>query len=56
LFPRGNDVEHKFHQLFQYYTTQDFIDNGSQWKIEAMGGSVKVWDIIYFIQKTQSYA
>ena len=56
LFPRGNDVEHKFHQLFQYYTTPDFIENGSQWKIEATGGSVKVWDIIYFIQKTQSYA
>ena len=56
IFPRGNNVEHKFHQLFQYYTTQDFIDNGSQWKIESMGGSVKVWDIIYFIQKTQSYA
>jgi hypothetical protein len=55
-FPKGNDVEHEFHQVFQYYATEDFVSNGSQWKITATGGTAKVWDIIYFIQKTQSYA
>lgn len=53
---KGNDVTHSFHQVFQYYATQDFLDNGSQWKVTAEGGTAQIWDIIYFIQKTQSYA
>lgn len=55
-FPRGNNVTHEFHQIFQYYATSDFVSNGSQWKITATGGTAQIWDIIYFIQKTQSYA
>lgn len=55
-FPRGNNVAHEFHQIFQYYATSDFVSNGSQWKITATGGTAQIWDIIYFIQKTQSYA
>ena len=55
-FPKGNDVEHEFHQVFQYYADQNFVDNGSLLKLTPTGGTAKVWDIIYFIQKTQSYA
>lgn len=55
-FIRGNNVAHEFHQVFQYYITPDFIASGSNWKINAIGGTAEVWDIIYFIQKTQSYA
>ena len=55
-FPRGNDVEHEFHQVFQYYADQNFVDNGSLINITSTGGTAKIWDIIYFIQKTQSYA
>ena len=55
-FIKGNDVTHEFHQVFQYYITPDFITSGSNWKINAIGGSAQVWDIIFFIQKTQSYA
>ena len=55
-FPKGNDVTHDYHQLFQYYADADFVTNGSYWQITASGGSATVWDIIYFIQKTQSYA
>ena len=55
-FTKGNDVMHEFHEVFQYYITPDFITSGSNWKITATGGSVNVWDIIFFIQKTQSYA
>ncbi len=55
LFPKGNDETHEFHSVFQYYVDQDFIDNSSSWKITADGSTCKVWDIIYFIQKTQSY-
>lgn len=55
-FPKGNDIAHEFHQVFQYYATEDFVSNGSQWKITSDGGSAQVWDIIFFISKTQSYA
>jgi hypothetical protein len=55
-FIKGNNVTHEFHQVFQYYITPDFIASGSNWKIDAIGGTAEVWDIIYFIQKTQSYA
>jgi len=55
-FPKGNDVEHEFHQVFQYYADQNFADNGSLIHITPTGGTAKIWDIIYFIQKTQSYA
>ena len=55
-FPKGNDVEHVFHQVFQYYADQNFVDNGSLLRVTPTGGTAKIWDIIYFIQKTQSYA
>jgi hypothetical protein len=55
-FPKGNNVEHEFHQVFQYYADQNFVDNGSLIDVTPTGGTAKIWDIIYFIQKTQSYA
>lgn len=55
-FPKGNDETHDHHAVFQYYADSSFVTNGSQWKITANGGSASVWDIIFFIQKTQSYA
>ena len=55
-FPKGNGVEHEFHQVFQYYADQNFVDNGSLLRVTPTGGTAKIWDIIYFIQKTQSYA
>ena len=55
-FPKGNDVAHEFHQVFQYYADQNFVQNGSFVKVTSTGGTAKIWDIIYFIQKTQSYA
>jgi hypothetical protein len=53
-FPRGNDVEHNFHNVFQYYVDADFVSNGATWRIKATGGTAQVWDIIYFIQRTQN--
>lgn len=44
------------HSMVQFYTDQDFVDNGANFQIQAHGGTAQVWDIIYFIQKTQSYA
>mgnify|MGYP003642929593 FL=1 len=56
VFSKGNNVEHAYHGLFQYYADSTFVSNGSYWEIVSSGGISKVWDIIYFIQKTQSYA
>jgi hypothetical protein len=56
LFPKGNDVGHHNHHMFQYYADSSFVSSGSSLKITAIGGSANVWNIIYFIQKTQSYA
>jgi hypothetical protein len=53
-FPRGNAVEHPFHNVFQYYVDEDFITNGNFWQLTAVGGDILVWDIIFFIQRTQS--
>ena len=55
-FPKGNDVEHSEHMIFQYYADSNFVSNGSRVDVMAVGGTAEVWDIIYFIQKTQSYA
>ena len=53
-FPRGNAVEHPFHNVFQYYVDEDFMTNGNFWQLTAVGGDILVWDIIFFIQRTQS--
>ena len=55
-YAKGNNIAHAFHQVFQYYADTSFVENGSQWKIEAVGGDVKIWDIIYFIQRTQNHS
>lgn len=55
-FPKGNDVEHDEHLMFQYYADSSFASNGSTLKIMSDGGSANVWDIIFFISKVQSYA
>lgn len=54
-FPKGNGAEHDEHQVFQFYADADFVANGNQWKIRSDGGSAEVWDIIYFIQRTQNH-
>lgn len=54
-FPKGNDVVHDHHAMFQYYADSSFATNGSQWKITAIGGTAQIWDIIFFIQKVQNY-
>lgn len=55
-FPKGNDIEHNEHFMFQYYVDSDFVSNGAQWKVVADGGDIEIWDIIFFISKVQSYA
>ena len=53
-FAKGNEVTHDFHQMFQYYADASFVENGTDWRVTANGGSANIWDIIYFIQRTQN--
>jgi hypothetical protein len=53
-FPRGNDVVHIENILMQYYIDADFVANGVDLKFNSIGGDTKIWDIIYFIQRTQN--
>ncbi len=55
FFPKGNDVWHEFHEVFQYYSDADFVTNGNRWKIEAVGANVYISDVIFFIQRTQNH-
>lgn len=52
-FIKGNATTEVFHNMFQYYIDQDFIDNGATIQIQSHGGSATVWDVEYFIQRTQ---
>jgi len=52
-FIKGNATPEVFHNMFQYYIDQDFIDNGATIQIQSHGGSSTVWDVEYFIQRTQ---
>jgi len=53
-FYKGNDTTQNFHEVIQYYTDSTFVSDGVDIKIMADGGTAKVWDIIYFIQRTQN--
>lgn len=53
-FAKGNGAEQNFHEVYQYYSDADFAANGAELKINSHGGSAELWDVIYFIQKTQS--
>jgi len=53
---KGNATTQVFHNVFQYYIDQNFLDNGASIYIESNGSTSTVWDIEYFIQKTQNYA
>jgi len=56
IFARGNNATHNFHEVLQYYADTDFVTNGNKITVSAVGGSIQIWDIIYFIQRTQNHA
>ena len=55
FFSKGNDVWHDFHEVFQYYSDDDFVTNGNQWKITATGANAYISNVIIFIQRTQNH-
>ncbi len=55
FFGKGNDVWHDFHEVFQYYSDEDFVTNGNRWKIQAVGADAYISNVIIFIQRTQNH-
>ena len=53
-FDKGNNQEQNFHNVFQYYADADLVNNGLEIQINSHGGSAEVYDIIFFIQRTQN--
>jgi hypothetical protein len=53
-FYKGNDETQNQHIMFQYYLDANALANGLTPKIQADGGPAKIWDIIFFIQRTQN--
>jgi hypothetical protein len=52
-FAKGNNDTQHFQSVYQYYADADFVSNGAGLKINSHGGSARVWDITFFIQKIQ---
>ena len=53
-FPKGNDEQHTENIVMQYYTDSTFVSDGVQLKVTSIGGASKIWDTIFFIQRTQN--
>jgi len=53
-FYKGNDETQNQHTMFQYYIDANALANGLTPKVTADGGTAKIWDIIFFIQRTQN--
>jgi len=50
-FYKGNNEIQNFHEVFQFYTDQDLVDNGMSLSFDAVGADVDYGDVIYFIQR-----
>jgi hypothetical protein len=55
-FYKGNNTTQQEHNMIQYYATSSFVSDGATLKIKSHGGGAKIWDIQYFIQRTQNAA
>jgi len=53
-FFKGNNLVENFHEVFQIYVDSDLVTYGLSPKFYARGGDIKLGDVIYFIQKTQT--
>ena len=53
-FYKGNNTTQQEHKMIQYYATSSFVSEGASLEIKSHGGAAKIWDIQYFIQRTQN--
>ena len=51
---KGNETPQFFHNVFHYYIDQNFLNNGASININSHGGTSTIWDIEYFVQRTQN--
>jgi len=51
-FIKGNNQWQNFYEIFNFYADADFVTNGNQWKVLAIGGDVHISNAIYFIHRT----
>lgn len=51
-FAKGNNEWQNFYESFSFYADADFVTNGNQWKVYAIGGDIDIAGAIYFIQRT----
>lgn len=55
FFGKGNDVWHEYHEVFQWYADDDFVENGNVWRVQSFGANVGIANVIFFIQRTQNH-
>lgn len=57
LFFQKNTTDwHSYHEIFQYYSDTDFVENGNVFNIVTNGIGVDIADVIIFIQRTQNHS
>jgi len=57
LFFQKNSTDwHSYHEIFQYYSDTDFVENGNVFNIVTNGIGVEIADVIIFIQRTQNHS
>ena len=47
-------IEQKKHEMYSFYVDANVLSLGASIHITSVGGSANVWDIEYFIQRTQN--
>ena len=52
-YHKGNDEPQSENVVMQYYTDAGFVASGAELQVQSHGGTSKIWDVIYFIQRTQ---
>lgn len=55
FFGKGNDVWHEYHEVFQWYADDDFVENGNVWRVQSFGADVSIANVVFFIQRTQNH-
>lgn len=54
IFTKSVEWEN-FYEAFKFYIDADFLENGNQWQIKAIGNNhVDIANVVYFIEKSYS--
>lgn len=50
-FAKANNETQDFYHSFHFYADADFVANGNQWNISCAGADMKIWNVIYYIER-----